>query len=1218
MSKQKKIFLWLITGFVSFLILLTALILFSNLIINQEEILGRIQSAASGEIPGEIEFQRIGLSFLFRPHVVIHQGKFNIPGKATGRLESLAVYPALLPLLTGKVRVSKLIVEAPNIQIKLPASIEKKDKGAASIPLKDIQVQVVSALGSLAHIEPGLVVHIKSGRLKLFEGNRSAFWFKDIRANIKLPKEKFIFNLNCESSIWESISLDGWLDPSNLKSSGHLHLKNIRPQLLSEYFFPRGPLRVMETRADLNLHFSTDGPKQLQAAVNGTLPHLNLFNGKEKLVIKVKDIRGGIQIDNETTTVSLTRCNLDYPQLNMSGKLVLTQNEPMIDLQVEGRQVDVASTRRVALVLAGFIPTVQKIFERIKGGRVPLVTFSSRGQSWPDLDDTENMIIKGSMVDGNIFLPEAGMDLEAIQGDALISQGVLAGENLVARYGNSWGRDGTLKVGLEGKNAPLQLNISVTADVAQIPPVLKRLVKNRPFQNELKRVNNLSGNATGRLLLGETTALRKVQIDVSEFQLAANYARIPYPLQINGGRFSYTDSQVHVENLNGKLGRSSFTNLSAGMIWEKAPELAVKSLTSEIFLEEIFPWLTSFDSFPDQAGNIKTTDGIFKISALRMKGPPLKPENWELAATGEIKNAAVSTTLLPVPVRVLRGKFTEIQNAREQKFSFSDAQVSLLDGSFIVSGDLPDYLKGLNKAEVMIRGNMGPQAIRWASQLTLLPAELHPRSPLSISGARLIWEKNNKISFAGALSAANGPEVSLDVVKNPDRLNIKKLLIHDEESHASIRLDFKNRECRLHFTGHLAQTTVNNLLKETHFDNGWIKGDFHTRIAIDQPMRSTAQGKFQGQRIVLPSKLNLPLQINNISLQAAQNNIMVESAALTWDGIPMTLEGKVNFSEKKFLVDADLSTSSMNWDHVKKILETVDRNKGRKPSEKLWDMPMQGTIRVKSENFSYHQFTWSPVHAEISFNRDEININVNEARLCSISTPGALKISSQNLQLDFKPGSHNQALNSTLTCLSKDNHQIEGRFELGGYITGQGTPDELINALRGKFKFVAKDGRIYRSLVLARILAFLNVTEVFTGDLADLEKKGFGYKKIKFKTKIKKGQLRFKEILMDGNTLTITGGGNIDLNDGELDFTLLVSPLKTLDRIVDRVPLVGNILADVISIPLKVKGDLKDPKVVPLAPSAISTDLLDLTKRTLKLPFKIIQPAIPENSKKEN
>jgi len=277
------------------------------------------------------------------------------------------------------------------------------------------------------------------------------------------------------------------------------------------------------------------------------------------------------------------------------------------------------------------------------------------------------------------------------------------------------------------------------------------------------------------------------------------------------------------------------------------------------------------------------------------------------------------------------------------------------------------------------------------------------------------------------------------------------------------------------------------------------------------------------------------------------------------------------------------------------------------------DLPLRGRLRLTSENFSYKKYTWSSVHADIDFGRNDLNINVREATLCSISTPGMLKISSRNLQLDFKPTSQNRGFESTLTCLLKNNHRIDGRFQLEGYITGHGTTEEFTKSLGGRLKFVSRDGRIYRNLVLARVLAYLNVTEIFTGSLEDLERKGFGYKKIKFKIKIKEGQLRFNEILMDGNTMTITGRGNINLNDNDLDFTLLVSPLKTLDRIVDSIPWVGDILADIISIPLRVKGDLSDPKVIPLSPSAVGSDLVDLTKRTLKLPFKIIQPIFPNN-----
>ena len=272
-------------------------------------------------------------------------------------------------------------------------------------------------------------------------------------------------------------------------------------------------------------------------------------------------------------------------------------------------------------------------------------------------------------------------------------------------------------------------------------------------------------------------------------------------------------------------------------------------------------------------------------------------------------------------------------------------------------------------------------------------------------------------------------------------------------------------------------------------------------------------------------------------------------------------------------------------------------------------------MRLKSESFRYKKFTWSPLQADISFDPDEININVKNANLCSISTPGVLKISSQDIQLDFKPGSHYQSLDPALTCLLNRSYQIDGKFKLAGNITGQGKAEELIQSLHGKLRFDARDGRIYRSLILARILAFINVTEIYNGTLRDLEKEGFGYKKIKIKTKIKKGQLRFKEISMDGNTLTLTGKGTIDLNNNTLNLTLLVAPLKTVDRLVDKIPLVGDIIGDIISIPFKVKGNVKDPKVVPLSPSAIGADLMGIMLKTLKLPFKIFQPILPNNKK---
>ena len=80
----------------------------------------------------------------------------------------------------------------------------------------------------------------------------------------------------------------------------------------------------------------------------------------------------------------------------------------------------------------------------------------------------------------------------------------------------------------------------------------------------------------------------------------------------------------------------------------------------------------------------------------------------------------------------------------------------------------------------------------------------------------------------------------------------------------------------------------------------------------------------------------------------------------------------------------------------------------------------------------------------------------------------------------------------------------------------------------------------------------------------------------------------------------------------EIDLTMILAPLKTVDHIISHIPIVGYILgSDFISIPVRVRGDLKDPEIIPLSPSAIGEGLLGVMKRTLTVPFKVIQPVMP-------
>ena len=74
----------------------------------------------------------------------------------------------------------------------------------------------------------------------------------------------------------------------------------------------------------------------------------------------------------------------------------------------------------------------------------------------------------------------------------------------------------------------------------------------------------------------------------------------------------------------------------------------------------------------------------------------------------------------------------------------------------------------------------------------------------------------------------------------------------------------------------------------------------------------------------------------------------------------------------------------------------------------------------------------------------------------------------------------------------------------------------------------------------------------------------------------------------------------------------LASPLKTIDTILRMIPVVRYIMGgSLVSVPVKAEGDLDDPTVSILAPSAVVKGLLGVVERVLKLPVRIFEGSVP-------
>ena len=95
------------------------------------------------------------------------------------------------------------------------------------------------------------------------------------------------------------------------------------------------------------------------------------------------------------------------------------------------------------------------------------------------------------------------------------------------------------------------------ADLARLPRVLLRLTGDKGLEDELSRVEDLTGRASGRLTIGDRIGSLRVSADATDLRLSARYLRVPFPVEVDGGRLRFDENGIAVERLSGRLGRSA-------------------------------------------------------------------------------------------------------------------------------------------------------------------------------------------------------------------------------------------------------------------------------------------------------------------------------------------------------------------------------------------------------------------------------------------------------------------------------------------------------------------------------------------------------------------------------------------------------------------------------------------------------------------------------------
>ncbi|MFC1828303.1 AsmA-like C-terminal domain-containing protein [Thermodesulfobacteriota bacterium] len=1190
MKSKRKIFMWIAAGAATIFALLLILILIVPHVVDMTPYKEKALAEISRTIKGQANFQDARLRFFPRPHLEIDHGMVSIPGKADVVVDALAIFPKILPLFGGDVRVYRLQVEGPTLTLSLPDSIGQSNEKRSDTDVA-IGEMLRSGLSHISAIVPGLVLVVKNGNLSFTRGKAPGFWFKDIHALIKCPPDRLEMDLKCESSFWKHISLKGSVDPEKLDSFGQLELVNFQPRGLANYFFPSVLQYLGDSELNLNLNFKTEGSGILQADVQGSIPRLTLYPESKKQVIRSKRFKGTVSFTEEKQSIILTELNLDHPRINLSGQFQMDRTVPQVNLDLVGRDIDVKPARSMTTALLGGNSVVETIFNIVKGGNVPLIRFHSSGKSMGDLGSLKNMVIEGSLNEGNIFVPKAELDLKEVNGEVTISNGILVGRKLNAKLGNSSGQDGTLKLGLFKENPLFHLDLALDADPAQVVPILERFVRNARVLEFSSLIDDLRGNAKGRVILGERLDFIRVNVDVSEFNLSARYRPLMFPFEVRGGEYSYKGGrQIVIKNLAGSLGASTISGLYAGFDLRDSPQLDIKSGVSTLDLKEIYALLSSFEAMKDKLKDVDAPSGSIKLSSMEVKGPLFDPAQWQFKADGDVENLVVSTPLIDGPVDVSRGGFI----ATPESFSFTNVESRILDASFSGSGSMDGYLTGLEKADIEIQGEMGPEALQKVSDFIKLPPQLGIRSPLSVSGSHLIWDKNGRTDFAGDLKVKNGPAVSLDVNMDDGKLMVKDLHIRDKTSDAKMAVTTDNRTMGLDFKGNLNKSTLDALLQQNRFLSGEITGDFRVRILADQPERSWIWGKFHGTGLEYPWQPEGPFKVESVSLSSTDNRLFVESILFTLGENRLALGGTVNMGEAGPRFDLNLSADGIMWEDILELSKRDVKETKDKKRDNSWLRSIRGDLNIKTDYLTYDRFTWRPLQAALTFDGNGLDVDVTEAVICGVSTPGSLRIAPEQIQLDFKQIARKEQVEAVVPCMGRGDSIVSGRFDYDGEVRAKGEKEKLAQIIEGNFQLSAYDGRIYKDIFFERLFAFLNVANILRGNFSEFSQKGFAYQSIRVGGTLENGKILFDELVMEAPSMNIAGQGELDVTTNRLNLKLLVNPLQKINRAIGKIPVIRHLTGDeFISFPLSVTGDRTNPEVSTISASEIGSELTE-------------------------
>jgi hypothetical protein len=754
----------------------------------------------------------------------------------------------------------------------------------------------------------------------------------------------------------------------------------------------------------------------------------------------------------------------------------------------------------------------------------------------------------------------------------------------------------------------MQISSAYDLDAAQALEIARAL-PHAP-RNVLDAVRAARGRADGRLVVTRTPGDWKVDFAVSRSDAVLTLRDLPWPAMLRAGRIAFTPGRLSVDAASGTIGASTFQALAVDMPTGAPVRIEAARGSGTLALPELFAWARARKGMTDKLTGIGALEGTLDFTLHRLAGrvDNLVASDHELTVRPRQVRARLEA--LPGPLLLDGGSVT----LTRQAMRLDRVGGALLDARARVSGTVHDYSKRARRIDVGIaEGETGERFMTWAYRRSGAPAHLQSKTPVRFAAQRLRWSAADGLDLRGQAQIAAGPNLDADLAWKPGRLDVRSMRIQDQDSDATLGVALRERSLDLRFAGNLTARTLDRAFAQSLDERGRVEGEFHVTIDREQPGRSDGRGRLRGEDIGLERFLGRPLTLERIDVDADASRLRITQASIDYAGQKATIAGEVTHASAGLVVDARIDTPGIVLDGLLQPTASAPAQPGAPQSNgpaglARWPLPLTGKLALRAGYLEYLGYRVEPVVATLALEPERARLDLTEGMLCGIRFPFQLELTRGGMVASALVTAHSQQLQAVAHCITSQRVLVTGAFDLRADLRTHGHTDELLDNAEGGIELHARDGKVMKFALLGNILSLKAVASLLKGD-GRIREEGFDYRSMDLHSRIEEGRLVVEEGSFDSAAVGLAATGSVRLRDRDTNLTVLVAPFSRADQLVRRIPIVGYILGGTLtSVPVAVSGDIADPVVVPLDPRAVTTELLGIFERTLKLPTRLFEP----------